>query len=333
LGAHYLLAVHSFAQIEQILERHLPSVGLLQPILGKLSVSISARKCPESRPNLTPIQPGGSRPPFFWIHGDASNVFLPGYLGPDQPFYALKHQSRDGRPAMYTEVETIATHYLRQVRTVQTQGSYFLGGYSFGGTVAFEMAQQLRAEGQKVAFLFMIDSFFPGKCVNESPSRTLPAFGQTSLGLRYNVQRHLHNISSLKSQHKLNYLSTRAQNKLHQKISTASKVFKRRLCKIYLAIGRPIPFTFRSEYLLDIYYKAIEKYVPQPYRGQAIYIKSEQRSNEHPAKWSSLILDGLEVDEVANCDHTDVIKEANALMWAEKLKVGLQKAQKSLTTC
>ena len=80
---------------------------------------------------------------------------------------------------------------------------------------------------------------------------------------------------------------------------------------------------------MELYYNAIEKYVAQLYRGQAIYIKSEKRSNHHRSEWSKLIPEGLETYEVANCDHMDVVKEANAPLWAEKLKTGLQRAQQS----
>src|SRR5207253_5358650 len=96
------------------------------------------------------------KPPFFWVHGEASDAFLPRYLGPDQPLYGLRHQSEDGTPARYHTVVDIAAHYLSEIRTVQPQGPYFLGGYCFGAMVAFEMAQQLKNQDEKAAFLVLL---------------------------------------------------------------------------------------------------------------------------------------------------------------------------------
>ena len=86
-----------------------------------------------------------------------SNSFLPRYLGWDQPLYGLEHQSQDGKPALYDSVKTIASHYLGEIHSVQPNGPYFLGGYSFGAMVAFEMAQQLKKAGADVALLTLLD--------------------------------------------------------------------------------------------------------------------------------------------------------------------------------
>src|ERR1051325_9433823 len=99
--------------------------------------------------SLVPIQAGGSRPPFFWIHGENSTVFLPRFLGPDQPIYGVFHQSRDGTRARYTTVEAIAAHYLSEIRTAQPEGPYYLGGFCIGGTIALEIASSLRANGDR----------------------------------------------------------------------------------------------------------------------------------------------------------------------------------------
>jgi len=129
----------------------------------------------QSKPNLQLIQPDGSKPPLFWVHGDESNDYLPSYLGSDQPLAIFKHQGCHGEPAAHIRVETIAAHYLSQLRTVQAEDPYFLGGYSFGGTVAFEMAQQLEAKGEKVALLFILDSLSPSTDLNyPSPEDSRP---------------------------------------------------------------------------------------------------------------------------------------------------------------
>src|SRR5215469_7547862 len=107
--------------------------------------------------SLVPLQPRGSKPPFFWVHGDFSNAFLARYLDPDQPLYGFMHQGWDGKPAQYRTIPNMAAHYLSEIRTVQPHGPYFLGGYCFGGILSFEIAQQLREEGQEVALLVLLN--------------------------------------------------------------------------------------------------------------------------------------------------------------------------------
>ncbi len=111
---------------------------------------------------IVPIQPVGSKPPFFCV-APAGGVVYPYYglghqLGEDQPFYALRDPSLAGECEPYSQIEDYAAHYLKAMRDVQPEGPYLLGGWSFGGLVAFEMALQLRREGQQVAFLVLIDT-------------------------------------------------------------------------------------------------------------------------------------------------------------------------------
>jgi thioesterase domain-containing protein len=140
---------------------------------------------------LVPIQPGGSKPPFFCIPGNLGNVFvdLGGFaqhLGPDQPFYGLQDGIQN--PA---RIEALAAHYIDEIQEVQPEGPYFLGGVCSGGVVAFEMAQQLLAQGQKVALLALVEPSPP-------PSPGLGTYVRlgTSI-LRRVLQRASHHSRSL----------------------------------------------------------------------------------------------------------------------------------------
>ena len=116
--------------------------------------------------SLVPIQPLGSKRPLFFVHGAGGTVIiyrdLVRHLGTDQPVYGLQAQGLDGKQSCLTSVEDMASHYLEAIRTIQPEGPYLLGGLSFGGTVAFEMARQLQAKGEEVALLALLDTF-PGK--------------------------------------------------------------------------------------------------------------------------------------------------------------------------
>ncbi|MBA3470567.1 MAG: SDR family NAD(P)-dependent oxidoreductase [Herpetosiphonaceae bacterium] len=114
---------------------------------------------------LVALQPHGTRPPFFCIHGAMGYTYgyadLARELGPDQPFYGLEARGLDGQAEPLASVEEMASYYLSAIRTVQPLGPYLLGGASFGGVIAFEMACQLQRQGEKVGLLAMMDSIRP----------------------------------------------------------------------------------------------------------------------------------------------------------------------------
>jgi len=328
LGGHSLLALQVIAQIENVFGKRLPPPALLQaPTVGQLAALLGQEKWPETLSSLVPVQPNGSKLPFFWIHGDSSNAFLPRYLGPDQPVYGLVHQSQDGKPAFYTEVETIAAHYLEEIRAVQPKGPYSLGGFSFGGTVAFEMAQRLKRTGEEVVLLFLLDPYFPGDGIPKSPNKS------TNVSFREELKRHLCNLAPLGAQQKLAYILVRVRDKIAEKITNRtariSKTFKRAVCKLYFAMGHSIPLRLRSFYILDIYREARRYYRPQLYSGTLVYIKSDEHPGDDLLNWGRVIAGGLEVHEIPG-DHETLIERPFVGPWAEKLKDALQRAQ---TTC
>jgi thioesterase domain-containing protein/acyl carrier protein len=163
LGGDSILAVQMFAQIDRAFQVKLPVATLFEaPTIGDLA-QILNREAPRSRwSSLVTIQPKGSRPPFFCMHGAGGTVLiyreLSKHLGDDQPFYGLQSQGLDGNSDPITRIEDMAAVYVREILRVQTRGPYYVGGYCMGGTVAYEVAQQLRARGEEVALLAMFDT-------------------------------------------------------------------------------------------------------------------------------------------------------------------------------
>lgn len=109
---------------------------------------------------LVALQPHGSRPPIFFAHGLGGTVIcyyqLTRHLGTDQPFYALQSPGVDGEREPHTRIQDMAAEYIGAMRSIQPNGPYFLGGWSMGAFVAFEIAQQLQNQGQEVAFLAIL---------------------------------------------------------------------------------------------------------------------------------------------------------------------------------
>ncbi|HET7451575.1 MAG TPA: amino acid adenylation domain-containing protein, partial [Thermoanaerobaculia bacterium] len=167
LGGHSLLAVRMFARVENALGRRLPLATLFQaPTIEQLASAIREEGWSAPWSSLVVIQGGGARPPFFCVPGVGGNVVgfytLARHLGVDQPVYGLQARGLDGIAEPDTTVEEMAGRYLEQMRAVVPRGPYFLGGASFGGKVAYEMARRLSDEGESVALLALFDTFAPG---------------------------------------------------------------------------------------------------------------------------------------------------------------------------
>lgn len=163
LGGDSPLAVHLFAQIEKVFNVKLPLATLFEaPTIGELSLILQREAAPSGWSPLVAIQTAGSRPPFFCIHGAGGNVLiyrdLSRHLGNDQPFYGLQSQGLDGSCPLLTTIEEMAALYAKEIRRLRPHGPYFLGGYCMGGTIAYEVAQQLQSAGEKVALLALFDT-------------------------------------------------------------------------------------------------------------------------------------------------------------------------------
>ena len=134
LGGNSLLAVRLFTRIGQEFNANLPLSTLFQAqTVAALADILRSKPREENWSPSVAIQPTGSRPPFFCIHGGGGNVLiyraLSQHLGLDQPFYGLQSQGLDGRRALLTRIEDMAELYVRELRRVQPHGPYFLGGY------------------------------------------------------------------------------------------------------------------------------------------------------------------------------------------------------------
>lgn len=171
LGGHSLLAVRLFSEIAKSFGSKLPpSTVFRAPTVELLARVLTQEGVGQTWASLVPIKTSGTLRPVFCVHPRGSNLVryhgLANLLGPDQPFYGLQSAPLDEKRGARVCVEDMAAQYIAAIRGIQPEGPYNLAGWSFGGTVAFEMAQQLLAKGESVALLALIDSFFPGKPAN-----------------------------------------------------------------------------------------------------------------------------------------------------------------------
>jgi amino acid adenylation domain-containing protein len=202
LGGHSLLIIRLLESIRSRWGRELPLTTLFQyPTIEKISVLLRDREEVYSSP-LIGLQTGGSKRPFFCVHAVGGSVFpylpLRDYLGPQQPLYGLQVQALENDVTPLARVEDMAAAYITAMRAVQPDGPYLLGGWSMGGLIAYEMTQQLQAQGETVDLLVLIDSMpAPLQCNVNDEWTVLQMFAETygiplaNLDAQYEVLRQL----------------------------------------------------------------------------------------------------------------------------------------------
>ena len=186
LGGHSLIGVRLFARIRKTWAADLElavlfearTIRSLAQIIRKLRQPAAA----ESRvwSALVPIQANGSRTPLFCAHAIGGDVLfyqqLASALGPDQPFYAFKSPLIAHPHIGETSLDELASIYVAEMRAFYPQGPYLIGGASFGGNVAFEMARLLHAQGVEPALVVVFDTFVPGHETFVAPSERAAGF-------------------------------------------------------------------------------------------------------------------------------------------------------------
>lgn len=289
LGGNSLLAVRVFAEIEKQFSRHLPLASLFNaPTIAALAGVIensSTDHAPWS--SLVPIQPAGTKPRFFCVHGAGGNVILyfalAQRLGTDFPFYGLHSQGLDGKTVPLQTVEEMAAHYVTEVQRLQPHGPYFLGGYCLGGTIAFEMAQQLTAQGERVSLVALFDTY--------NFNRTLPT--SHFLDLAQRLWFHVGNFAHLSPGLMKNYL--------REKIRVArdgelANVFSSR----NKTAGRPNETVGRSALrtIQATNDRAADYYQPKPYSGRLTLFNPHVNYSKFPDPhmgWDGIALGGIEI--------------------------------------
>jgi amino acid adenylation domain-containing protein len=176
LGGSSLLAVRMFSLLETRFGPTPISILFESPTVEQMARRLESATVWSGWRCLVAVQPAGSRAPLFVVPGVDGNVVslaeLARVLGPDQPVYGLQSVGLDGVQAPRENVVEIAAHFLDEIRTVQSSGPYCLAGVCLGGVVAYEMAQQLKAKGEDVKVLALLDAWPPNRCTTRE--RLLP---------------------------------------------------------------------------------------------------------------------------------------------------------------
>ena len=317
LGGHSLLAVRLFSQIEKSLGHKLPIASLFRaPTIAALAALIHEPDRNQGWSPLIAIQPQGDRLPFFAVHCGFGQVLfyrpLAQLLGPNQPFYGFQSQGLDGRPFKHTSMEAIASYYIEAMRGVQPHGPYFLGGYCTGGMIAFEMAQQLHAEGEEIALLVLFDAQNPAR-----PPQRYTRVKRVKLRFQYG--------SRLAPSEQIRYFARQFDGHL-KKWQERFKKMRYRMLNIDVD-ARVVPNEFRQLHVLLSLERARDAYKPRAYPGRIALFRATTPGEyfcytaDYIADlgWTKLAGGGLEIHHIPG-DHVSMFGESNIGMTAEKLR-------------
>jgi amino acid adenylation domain-containing protein len=329
LGGHSLMAVLLFARILLEFGKRLPLATLFQaPTVAQLAAVIQ-KQGTSGWSSIVPIQAAGSRPPFFCVHAKGGNVLeyydLARHLGADQPFYGLQSLGLDSEHEAHTRIPDMATHYIKEMREIQPVGPYFIGGRSMGGTIAFEMACQLRETGEEVGLLALLDTYPVGY------AKLLPATDTTFSKVDRVAKRiscHFSNMSGLSLWGQSLYLA----EKLRFVPSRLKTVLWRRLYRLFQKLDCKLPRVLRD--VKEFNSVALHDYGPRIYQGEAtlFWASGDLRGAFDLVEgWRILTGGGMDVHEVSG-NHLNIIKEPYVTELAVKLKNCLERASAQLAS-
>lgn len=287
-------------------------------------------------PELIPLVAEGRYQKAFFVHGGpglaAFYTSLSKALGSDYPFYVFQARGVDGK-TMPRDFEEMVTHYMKCIRIAQGTGPYVIGGYSFGGVIAYEMAQRFRQQGEEVSKLIIFDTFPPDPEANAifySNSDPNNAFFKLMMGNEFaNARKNRAALilpKDLEGVHPF----------LH--IPHIAKLAKERG-------NNPLPvediynFIAGACRLNDYAGSTYDTYRPQPYDGDVLYFKATEgfvgKDNwmgldpvnvyghyDYTGPWRKWVRRHLDIVEVP-CDHFNILEEPSLSIVKRKIQSSL----------
>ena len=329
LGGHSLLALRITVEIEKVFKRRLPLATFLQaPTIATLAGILRRENWIPSWSSLVPIRAGGSKPPLFLMHAHGGNVLeyhpLVNQLEADQPVYALQARGLDGCINDGQSIEEMAAAYLAEIRSLQPEGPYFLGGFCFGGLLAWEAAQQLSKAGEEVALLILIQTMNP-------------AFAQFTPGISifrqwwYRAAKRLDLERENLSYQGVGYLRERCRDIVHILGTRVMITVDDAISNGHKRRTKP-----SMRYILELlrieHAKAYARYLPHSYNGDVLLLRARKQLSglmiDSSSGWKQLVRGNLDICEVPG-HQQNMLAEPNVLYLAQVLTARLHAVQKT----
>ena len=316
LGGNSLLAIGLCRDIENALNRSIPISALFQhPSIQDFAKLLEDAPDDLQGSSIITIQGKGRQIPIFGIHvlGRGLQYYRPlvKYLGDNQPLYGLSFNLLDDAEGKSKGIKELSEIYIKDIKTLQPHGPYYLLGVSIGGRVAFEMAQQLQAQGEEVALLGLIDT----------TART----GVKHLPPSSRVSGHWGKFK----QEGFSYIT----HKLKSRLGRIQYRLKAIRAEIYQHFSQPVPDELKSIANLETNIKIKKQHFPQPYSGKVTLFRAMGRQAEVGTEidpqygWGELAVGGLDIYDIPG-DHLLMLQEPNVQVLAEKIKELIEKSIK-----
>jgi amino acid adenylation domain-containing protein len=323
LGGHSLMAVKLFNEIEKSFGK----VILLTTLFHAQTIEALAQILAPNKPDrewhsLVEMKPGSpTKTPLFCMHAIWGNILFyrnfTKYIEADRPVYGLQSKGLDGQQPPCTSIPEMAANYIREMQTIQPQGPYLLLGYSLGGLIAFEIAQQLQAQGQEIQLLALVDP-----TTQNLPIADEDRGGAAPTMLTKNIA-HLRKLLNLSFKYKLLYIWER----LYWNLTIGHLSF------FYITYLKYIKRSANELRLLDVYwanYPTQYSYIPQQYPGKIVFFKSDDPGggdkNDCELQWVTIAQKGIDVESVPG-SHLSMMDEPNVRILCTKLNVYLGQQQ------
>lgn len=313
VGGDSLLATQLTARLGQELSISLDTHSLLQaPTLGKLAALIESKLTCETEDSKLPelvvkIQEGNpTRKPLILMHPVGGHVYfyrqLARHLDPELPIYGIRARGVEGEAEPLTTMNDMAKVYTAALQELQPHGPYYLGGSSFGGTLAFAMAQNLVAKGETVAFLALIDTPSPNNMPGDLDDTVDILFYLLKVGEDADIDRDW--LRSLNEKQRLEFYLKHSKEGFStpEELKTMLNLFRANL-------------------------RAMREYIPSAYPGKIHFFLARDRDEfnaQTPAHgWINLAEEGIEIYSLPG-NHITINTEPLVEHLANKLQQCLQ---------
>ena len=272
LGGDSLVAARLFAEIERRTGQNIPLATLFHfPTIEGLADCLRAKSTQSEWSIVVPMQEKGTNPPLFLVHGAEGNVLLyrslQHNLGSEQPVYGLQSEGLDGRADFAPTIEDMASKYIDAIKKVQAHGPYYLGGYCLGGTVALEMAQQLKRSGDQVALLTMFETY-NARRMTARPGRLIDLLFSLQ-----NLAFHALNILSIRPEDRNAFLKEKVNTEL-LRIQAWKDINVSRLKSLFHG-GKSE--SYRHIQIFKLNDEANKKYLPRQYDGKITLFRPKRQ--------------------------------------------------------
>jgi amino acid adenylation domain-containing protein len=327
LGGDSLKAVLMATKIEEIRGRHIPpSLLLEQNTIEKLARAIHRLELEPCESVVVPIQPKGHLSPLYLVSGLGGLVlgfsYLGQHVGKDQPLYGLQASGVKDSESILTSVEEMAAYYLSAIQAVQPDDPLFIGGYSFGGIVAFEMARQLYAAGKRVGILAILDTIAPGSqalklsnFIRNLPYRTADFLSHR--GPREIVSGFFRKAKSL------------AKTVINLAVRPLGFAPVKRTIEDDVEMPPGLPERYHR--ILAVHYEALLKYRPGKYAGPITLFRTKSqplfKAYGPDNGWGRLAEGGVEVYRIGG-NHMNFVQEPHVQSLVKQLRTALESAGK-----